>query len=220
MKMMNRKVLGRDRAVIAAAFAVVMVAPDALGAGPAKIVAKFTATMVGVNPGDEKTITIDLLRWSTDEEAQKILTAFKEKGDKQWVDALQSAPSLGYVWTAGERLGYSIRYARRLYTSTGGERVIIAIDHPLGSWDRPVWKAIGPAAVEYSFSVIELRVDRRGVGEGKASLAAKVTADAATQSLVLENYASAPVLLKGLKRIQAGPAPTTSPARTSSGPVG
>jgi hypothetical protein len=28
----------------------------------------------------EETITVDLLRWSTDEEAQKLLTAFKEKG--------------------------------------------------------------------------------------------------------------------------------------------
>jgi hypothetical protein len=124
------------------------------------------------------------------------------------------------VWTTGERLGYTVRYARRLDTSTDGQQVIIAIDRPLGSWDRPVWKAIGPAAVEYSFSVIELRVDRRGVGEGKTSLAAKVTVDAATQSLVLENYASAPVLMKGLKRIQAGPAATTGPARTSSGAVG
>jgi hypothetical protein len=68
--------------------------------------------------------------------------------------------------------------------------------------------------------VIELRVDRRGVGEGKASLAAKVTVDAATQSLVLENYVSAPVLMKGLKRIQAGLPPTTGAARTSSGAVG
>ncbi len=65
------------------------------------------------------------------------------------------------------------------------------------------WKAEGSAAVEYPFSVIELRVDRRGIGEG-TSLAAKVVADEAGHSLALENDAAAPALLKDVTRNDAG----------------
>jgi hypothetical protein len=171
-----------------------------------KIVEKFTGTVVSVSPGMGDTITIDVLRWSADEDARKLLTAFKERGEMAWADALQTQPSLGYVWTSSESLGYTIRYARRIETPTGGERVILAIGRPLGSWEHPGWKATGPApAVEYPFSVIELRMNPNGVGEGKVSLAAKVTVDDPAQSVALENYASAPVLLKGLKRVKAAP---------------
>jgi hypothetical protein len=192
--------VGRKRAVVAVVLVGLAVFPRFVEAQAAKIVEKFTATMAGMSSGTGETITIDVLRWSTDEEAQKLLAAFKEKGDEHWVDALQSEPSLGYIWTSGESLGYSIRYARRFTPPDGSERVIVAIDRPLGSWNRPNWKAAGAAVVAYPFSLIELRVNRGGAGEGKASLAAKVAVEEATQSVALENYASAPVLLKAVKR--------------------
>jgi hypothetical protein len=176
----------------------------------AKIIEKLTATVTGVNPGNGETVTIDILRWSTDEEAQQMLAAYKDKSDTQWVDVLQTQPSLGYVWTSGESIGYSIRYARRFTQRDGGERLIIAIDSPLGSWSRPVWKAEGAAAAIYSFSLIELHMTRGGTGEGKVSLAAKVGIDEATGSVALENYPSAPVLLKGVKRAQSASGATNS----------
>ena len=51
-----------------------------------------------------------------------------------------------------------------------------------------------------SFSVIELRVNRTGQGEGKTSLTTKVTFESATKSIALENYAAQPVILKGVTK--------------------
>jgi hypothetical protein len=52
------------------------------------------------------------------------------------------------------------------------------------------------ASVEADFTLLDLRIDGKGVGEGKTSLATAVVVDAAAQTLALEGYESAPVLLK------------------------
>jgi hypothetical protein len=72
---------------------------------------------------------------------------------------------------------------------------VLATDRQLGA-HAPAWPQApaGDAAVE--FTVIELRVDGNGVGEGKSSLAAAVIVDADAKTLALEGYAAAPVLLK------------------------
>ena len=44
--------------------------------------------------------------------------------------------------------------------------------------------------------LVELRVDAKGVGEGKASLTTNVELDAKAQTLALNGYDAAPVLLK------------------------
>ena len=53
----------------------------------------------------------------------------------------------------------------------------------------------GPAA-DAEFTVIEMRIDGKGVGEAKASLMSAVVVDAAAKTLALDGYAAAPVLLK------------------------
>lgn len=184
-----------------------MVAASALTAAAQTkgVTAKFTATTVNLNPGAGETVDIDVLRWSTDAERDRLLSALKEKGESQLHEALQAAPTVGYIWTSGS-LGYSLRYAHRLPLPNGGERIIIATDLRLGVWDRNnVWKASDqPTASDYPFTVVELRVNRRGEGEGKMSLATKVTADPDSKTLILENYESAPVQLKGVKRETTG----------------
>ena len=45
-----------------------------------------------------------------------------------------------------------------------------------------------------------LRVNKAGQGEGKTSLTTKVTFEAATKSIALENYAAQPVILKGVAK--------------------
>ena len=51
----------------------------------------------------------------------------------------------------------------------------------------------------HAFTLIELRLNKQGRGEGKMSLAAKVAVDAAAKTLALDNYAVAPVLLTNVR---------------------
>ena len=113
--------------------------------------------------------------------------------------ALNKAPTVGYLWT-NETVGYSIKYAARLTSPDGGERIILLTDRRLGG-GTVGWKFTGSGApTDYEFTLIELRVDAKGVGEAKASLTSKVILDKEAKTLALENYASAPAIFQGVKR--------------------
>ena len=204
---MDLKQLMRAMAHTSALFVLVAASPAPLAAQAAKstITATFTATTAALSAGAGVALKIDILRWSTDEEAAKLVATYKASGDKAWSDALRAAPSVGYVWAETSSLGYSVKSARRVATPDGGARIILAIDRPLGSWDRPAWKAAANAT-DYAFSVIELRVNKAGVGEGKASLTGKVAIDDDAKAIAIESYAAEPVTLKGVKHANAASA--------------
>ena len=78
---------------------------------------------------------------------------------------------------------------------------------PLGSWGREGLETIraGAAAPTYSFTLVELRLNKHGRGNGKMSLAARVTADIDAQTVTLENYAAVPVLIEDISPISTSP---------------
>ena len=115
--------------------------------------------------------------------------------------SLQKSPTMGLIWTS-ETVGYAIRYAYKVPQPDGSERIILITDRRLGAWND-FWKPAGNATpTDYPFSIIELRIPASGLGEGKASLASKITVENVTKSLALEDYAAMPVILKGVKKQQ------------------
>jgi hypothetical protein len=162
-------------------------------------VENFRATTVNVTGAPDE-LKIDLLRWSTDAEREQVFTALSDKGEKEFLTVLSKQPTLGYIWTS-ESAGYSVRYAYQISAPDSSERVIVATDKPLGSWNPQIWKPTGSAtANSYDFTVIELRLNRRkGTGGGKSSLFAKVTADKAAKTIALDNYNAAAIVLKDVK---------------------
>ncbi|HZM96770.1 MAG TPA: hypothetical protein VFB92_25290 [Vicinamibacterales bacterium] len=113
--------------------------------------------------------------------------------------AISKAPTIGYIWT-DEVTGYSIKYAWRAPIPAGGERIILATTRALGA-QSPQWKPTGSEpATDYEFTVIELRLNAKGLGEGKTSLTSKVIIDNDAKTIALENYAAAPVILQNVKR--------------------
>jgi hypothetical protein len=109
------------------------------------------------------------------------------------------AQTVGYIWT-NEVVGYSIKYAYRIASPDGGERIILATDRRLGAYNN-AWKPAGAATpTDYEFTVVEIRLDSKGAGEGKASLTTKVVVDNDAKSIALDNYAATPVVLQGVKR--------------------
>jgi hypothetical protein len=159
-------------------------------------VERFTATTANVaGPGEP--VTIELLKWSTDADRDKLASVLAWYGEKEVATAM---PTFGYVWTSASA-GYSIRYAYRITGTDGSQRIILLTDRKLGAWTPDAWKPTTPGTPdENSFSVIELRLNRAGQGEGKTSLTTKVTFEAATKSIALENYAAQPVILKGVTK--------------------
>ena len=113
--------------------------------------------------------------------------------------AIGKASTVGYIWT-NEVVGYSIKYAQRLALPDGTERIILATDRRLGG-STSAWKPAASATpTDYEFTLIELRLNSKGVSEGKTSLTAKVAIDNDAKALTLENYAAAPAMLAGVKK--------------------
>ncbi len=108
--------------------------------------------------------------------------------------AIKTAPTLGYIWTEGVT-GYSIKYAWRSPATEDMERIVLVTDRRLDS-HAPDWAPASGAAGDADFTVIELRLDRQGAGEGKTSLTTSVAIDTAANTLALDGYAAAPVMLR------------------------
>jgi len=202
----------RRAAGLAAAVALSVSAPQHAVAQAPKVTTRFSAMTTWLSAGSGVNINIDVLRWSSDEESVKLVAAYKGNKDK-WADALDAAPSVGYVWPAAADLGYSVKLARKLPSPGGGSRIILAVSPALGSWDRPAWKGPNDLATDYPFTVIELRLNRAGVGDGKASLAGKLAVDEAAIAVVLEDYAAAPILFNGVRSGARGAAPASQTGR-------
>ena len=119
--------------------------------------------------------------------------------------ALEEIPTVGYLWSS-EVAGYALRYAGKVASPDGGERIILITDRRLGN-ANDLWKPAGPGdATKYEFSVIELRLNAKGDGEGRTSLTGKVAPDSAAKILAPENYDALPVVLKNVKRHVEGAA--------------
>ena len=102
--------------------------------------------------------------------------------------AIKAAPTLGYIWSDGVT-GYSIKYAWR-----AGDRIVLITERRLGA--HAPW-GLGPGpAPDAEYTLIEMRIDAKGTGEGKTSLTTNVALDAAAQTLALDGYAAAPALLR------------------------
>jgi hypothetical protein len=111
--------------------------------------------------------------------------------------ALKQVPTVGYLWSS-EVAGYAIRYAGKVADANGIDRILLITDRRLGR-TNDLWKPVSGTPSPYDFSVIELRVNAKGDGEGKISLVGKIALDSAAKIITPEDYNSLPVVLKNVK---------------------
>jgi hypothetical protein len=63
------------------------------------------------------------------------------------------------------------------------------------------WEASNrPRSIDYPFTVVELRLDAKGQGEGKITVATKISSEPDTRQIILENYGNQPVRLTKVTR--------------------
>ena len=104
-------------------------------------------------------------------------------------------PVVGHLGTPGN-LSWDLRFARNIPLPDGGERVVLVTDRRIGFWEA----ANQPRSIDYPFTVVELRLNGDGTGEGKISVATKIVVDKDHNMITLENYDLQPVQLTNVKR--------------------
>ena len=105
--------------------------------------------------------------------------------------AIKGAPTVGYIW--GGITGYSIKYAWRAQAADRTERVVMVIDRRL---DTPLLPPASSVAADAEFTVLDMLIDAKGIGEARTSLNTAVVVDAAAQTLALDGKAGAPPALR------------------------
>jgi hypothetical protein len=107
--------------------------------------------------------------------------------------AVKAAPTCGYVWGEGVT-GYSIKYAWRSPSASGGDRIVLVTARRLGAQSSRPASTAAPDA-DADFTIIEMQLDQKGVGEARASYT-NVIVDATAKTLALDGQAPSPMLLK------------------------
>jgi hypothetical protein len=156
---------------------------------------RFTAMAVNTDRGGTTQVEIAVDRWSTNAERSRLITTLREKGPEKLLDVLRDMPKVGYIRRTTS-IGWDLHYAHHDPLPDGGERVIVATDRPVSEWEA----FNQPPTVDYPFTVIELHLNANGEGQGKMSYATRITADAESNTVVLENWGTSPVLLQGVHR--------------------
>jgi hypothetical protein len=156
---------------------------------------RFTASAININNGQAGTIDITVNRWSTDKQRDALMATMVSKGPEKLLDAMQDMPAVGHFGAPGN-LSWDLRFARRMALPEGGERVVLITDRRIGFWEA----ANQPRSIDYPFTVIDIRLNRDGEGEGKMSIATKVIYDKKENMISLENYQTSPVQLTNVRR--------------------
>lgn len=192
---------------------------------------QLTATTANVT-GAPDPARIEILRWSTDEERERLMAAWNLKpsaagpgegrGAKQGkaaakgrgpaspaannttpeaslAQALNETTTVGYLWSS-EMAGYALRYAGKVDGPDGSQRILLITQRRLGAVNSRWNPTFEGNANSYEFSVIELRLNAKGDGEGKVSLVGKVAPDVSAKIVTLENYDALPAVFRNIRR--------------------
>jgi hypothetical protein len=161
------------------------------------VLERFTAMAVNMGdpwPVSAGAVEIVIHRWSTEAEREALVGVLMDRGSDALLSALQDAPAVGYIRTPNS-LGYDLHFAGSVPGDDGGRRVILATDRPIGFWEA----VNRPRSIEYPFTIIELRLNADGEGEGKMSIATRITGNKQHKLIDIEDYATQPVRLLSVR---------------------
>jgi len=154
------------------------------------------ARMMGA--GATASLTINVERFSSDDEVKQYQLTLLEKGPNELLKALQNAPSIGKV-TMQRRVGFfDLKLIRSRPTETG-RRIVGVCDRPIGFLEA--YYSGRSLDNKFGIVIIDLKTNKKGKEEGEGVLiyAAKVTVLEGNK-VEVENLGIDPVKLMGVRK--------------------
>lgn len=154
---------------------------------------RFTANAVSVSAQygtGQRTVEINVDRWSLPSDRERLIAALM-KGPDELLKQLQKTRSVGTIRTP-DSLGYDLHYAQQTPLPEGGRSLVIATDRPISFWEA----TNRPRSIDYPFTVIQMNLDRNGMGSGTMSYATRITTK--NNIIELEDFASQPIMLNNI----------------------
>lgn len=174
----------------------VAVAPMAFAQNP-KADEHFSAVLTNIsNVGGTGLTPVDLhiTRWTGPEASERLHAILRDEGQEAFLRAIQDEKTVGWIATPTS-LRYDFYYATSKPTEEGGRRILLITDRPMQIWERMG----GSPTRDYPFTVIELRLDKDGNGQG--TLAQMVQLRLSGNVLGVENWATSPMRLNEVKKV-------------------
>jgi hypothetical protein len=182
--------------IVAAMLALVVVpsaSTDAMFSPATERFTAFAVSMTNGAAGRSSNLELVVDHWSTPADRDDLAAALEEQGPEGLLKRLQERPRIGYV-RAGGRLGNDISFARQVQHSDGSRRIVVVLARQL-SFNEV---SRGSPTQDYPFTVIELRLDAAGGGDGRMSVGARITVRKGSDQIEHED-AGGTVLLKDVK---------------------
>ena len=159
---------------------------------------RFTA--MAVEMGDLSTprpgvIEIVVMRWPDRDERDMLLGLLCDRGPAALFEELKQTRRVGYV-RAGDGSGYDLHFAQETRGIDGERFITLVTDRQIGRWET--------RGLDFPFTVIELRVDRAGDGDGTIWMAAAVSVNPEFNSIGVNDYAVHPLRLRSVRAIAGG----------------
>jgi hypothetical protein len=133
--------------------------------------------------GQNFNVTINIERYSTPEERQILIDAFKQAGSKGLFNALEKMRSKGRIAITGT-LGYDISFVRKIPTDDGF-KIRVLTNRPIRFGEA--W--VNGRSTDYNLSALELNMsDERNKSTGIFLPACQFKIDKKTGEIVAENY--------------------------------
>jgi hypothetical protein len=172
------------------------------GRAPAGAVEHFTATAVtvakaGLRPTSTK-LEIVIDRWSTNAERDRLIATLKNETSHALLSLIRGLPSVGHLSTTTSS-GTSLRFAESRQAANGGRQILIVTERPMSVGTR---EARGRRVSDFPFSLVDLRIDSTGSGEGTLAYAAQLLHNKNTGAIEIGNYVSEPIRLTGVRSVR------------------
>jgi len=145
-------------------------------------------------------VEIHLDRWSTEREKDRFARTLLDRGPAVLLQALRDAAPVGAIRNP-LTVPDDVLFAWQEPVVDGGRRIILITDRPMLLWKE----SMQVRGTEDAFTVIELRLDPNGEGEGKAAIGPNIGVDRSLDLIELTDYAGEP-----LRLVEVRPKRTTS----------
>ncbi len=190
------------RCFVASGIVLLLLAGAVLAQEQERETLRALARHMGTGPSGQTTISINIDRWSTQEEHDQLLEVIMNGSNQDISDALRRADSVGFLRTTGRTQGrgtgsWQFRYARETVDAEGIRTIRLATDRPILFVEavrqpRRTWDS--------QTTLIELNVDENGEGEGVLMAGVEFTVDAKNGQITLSHLSSNPVRLEQVRR--------------------
>ena len=143
-----------------------------------------TAMGTSTQMGKLYSVNIYIQQYSTPEERQLLIKAFKTKGQDGLIDVLEDLKPKGRVRFASGGVGNDVKYIMELPAEKGARRLRLVTDRNLAFGEL----YHGTRSREHSVGAIELLLTPDGKGSGTVLPACRLTVDKKKQQIEAETY--------------------------------